>query len=97
MISRSNDRTLGEAIREMLSQYRLEGKLKQARIIEAWPEVVGDLIARHTKDIYIKGRTLFVQLDSPALKNELSYEKTTILNSLNASVGEEVITEVVFR
>jgi len=97
MPRRSNDQTLGAAIREMLSTYRLEGKLRQARIIEAWPKVTGKMITNHTRDIYIKGRKLFVQLDSPALKNELSYSKSQIVEALNEAAGGEVIKDIVFR
>lgn len=92
-----NNQPLGEVIKELLHNYNLEGKLSQARIIEAWPMVTGDMITRHTRDLYIKGRKLFVQLDSPALKNELSYSKTRILDELNKMVGEDVITDIVFR
>ena len=92
-----NNQTLGEVIREMLSSYRLEGKLRQARIIEAWPEVTGKMITQHTRDLYIKGRTLFVKLDSPALKTELSYSKSQIVDSLNEAAGGEVIKDIIFR
>jgi predicted nucleic acid-binding Zn ribbon protein len=93
----SNDQPLGEVIKELLNQYKLESKLKQARLIEAWPEVTGDMITRHTRDLYIKGKTLFVRLDSPALKNELSYSSSDIVMKLNEAVGEEVITKIVFN
>lgn len=92
-----NNQTLGEVIREMLSSYRLESKLQQARIIEAWPEVTGKMITNHTRDLYIKGRKLFVQLDSPALKNELSYSKSQIIDALNEAAGGVVIKDIVFR
>jgi predicted nucleic acid-binding Zn ribbon protein len=93
----SNDQALGDVIKELLQQYNLEGKLKQARIIEAWPEVTGEMIPRHTRDLYIKGRTLFVKLDSPALKNELSYSKSKIILELNKKVGAEVVKDLVFN
>ncbi len=80
----------------MLENYRLGGKLMQARVIEAWPEVAGDMISRHTRDMYFKGKTLFVKLDSPALENELSYSKSSIIASLNEAVGETVVSEIVF-
>lgn len=92
-----NNKALGDVIRELLHDYNLEGKLSQARIIEAWPKVTGDMITKHTRDLFIKGRTLFVYLDSPALKNELSYSKSKILEELNKHVGEEVITNIVFK
>ncbi|RLD34221.1 MAG: DUF721 domain-containing protein [Bacteroidetes bacterium] len=97
MARRSNEQPLGEVIRELLSSYRLEGKLNQARIIEAWPDVTGTMITNHTKDLYIKGSKLFVKLDSPALKNELAYSKGQIIDSLNGIVGGKIITDIVFN
>jgi len=97
MARKTNEQPLGEVIRELLSNYRLEGKLMQARIIEAWPEVTGKMITNHTKDIYFKGSKLFVKIDSPALKNELSYSKGKIVEELNKVVGAEVVKEIIFR
>lgn len=97
MARRSNEQALGEVIRELLTSYRLEGKLLQARVIEAWPGVVGEMITRHTRDIYFKRNKLFVKVDSPALKNELSYSKTRIMDALNEVAGEEVVKEIVFN
>lgn len=91
-----NQGSLGEFIREWLSEHKLDSKLKKARIIEAWPEVTGKMITNHTLDLSIKGTTLFAKLDSPALKTELSYSKNQIIDSLNAAVGEEIISEIVF-
>jgi len=97
MARRSNEQPLGEVIRELLSNYRLEGKLLQARVIEAWPEVTGKMITNHTKDIYFKGSKLFVKIDSPALKNELSYSKGKIIEELNKVVGEAIVSDIIFR
>lgn len=92
----SNNQSIGEVIKELLQHYHLEGKLSQARIIEAWPQVAGEMITRHTRDLYIKGRTLFVKLDSPALKNELGYSKSKIIIELNKAAGEEIVKDLVF-
>jgi len=96
MARKSNQQSLGEVIREMLSSYRLEVKLKQARLLEAWPEVVGEMITKYTRDIYFKRTRLYVKIDSPALRNELSYSKSKIIDSLNDIVGEEIVTDIVF-
>lgn len=93
----SNEQSIGEVIRELLASYRLEGKVNQARVIMAWEEVTGKMISKHTQDLYIKGSKLFVKLDSPALKNELSYSKGKIIELLNKEAGGEVISDIVFR
>lgn len=96
MIKKSNSQSLGEAIREMLKQYKLEKKFDEMDAVTLWPEIVGDMINRHTKNIYIKSGKLFVKIDSPALKNELIYARTKIRDLINEKAGKEVISEVIF-
>lgn len=91
-----SDRPIGDVIKEMIRTYRMEGKLNEVKVLHSWENVVGEMIARHTKDLYIKNHRLFVKIDSPALKNELSYSRTLIVEKLNEAAGGEVIAEVVF-
>lgn len=91
-----NDRPLGEVLKEFLKTYRLEEKVNERKLINAWEAIVGDMIARHTENLYIKRKILFVKLDSPALKNELSYAREKITKSLNTAVGRKVIEDVKF-
>jgi predicted nucleic acid-binding Zn ribbon protein len=92
----STDRPIGEVIREMIQTYRLEGKLNEVKVLHSWEKVVGEMIARHTLDLYIKNKRLFVKVDSPALKNELTYSRSEIAQKLNHEAGGTVIDEVVF-
>ena len=94
---KSNELTLKEAIKELLETYRLKDKLVEIQLIHAWDKVVGKMIAQHTKRIYINKKVLHVKLDSPALRHELSYAKTKIMEMLHKEVGEEVIKEIVFK
>jgi predicted nucleic acid-binding Zn ribbon protein len=55
------------------------------------------MIAKHTKDIYIKNKQLFVTLDSSALRNELSMAKTKIIKMLNEAVGSEIINDIILK
>lgn len=91
----SNDRPLGDVIREIIETYRLEGRLNEIKILHSWENVVGKMIARHTKNLYIRNNKLFVKVDSPALKNELTYSSSLILEKLNAEAGCKVVDEIV--
>jgi predicted nucleic acid-binding Zn ribbon protein len=91
-----NSHKLGDAIREMIEAYGMRSKLSEATLVESWNKVVGKMISNHTKDLYIKNKKLFVRIDSPALKNELTYSRTSIMDSLNEAAGGKVIEEIVF-
>jgi hypothetical protein len=55
------------------------------------------MIAQHTTDIRIERKTLFVRLDSDAIRNELSYAKSLIIKNINNEIGVEAVVEVVIR
>lgn len=97
MKRKANEQSLKEVIDEMLKAYKLDGRLSEVRLINSWEKVVGKMIARHTKDLYISRRKLYITLDSAALRDELSYARTKILNMLNEEAGTEVIEEVIFK
>jgi len=92
----SNDRPIGEVLKELIETYRLEGKLNEIKIVHSWEKAVGKLVARYTRDLYIKNGKLFVKVDSPALKTELTYNTSIIIERLNAEVGSKVIEDIVF-
>ena len=96
-MSRHNEHSLKEAIDQLLKAYKLDDKLAERRLISSWDSVMGAMIAKHTKDLAIRNKQLFVTLDSSALRNELSMAKTKIIKMLNDEVGQEVITEVIFK
>jgi predicted nucleic acid-binding Zn ribbon protein len=94
---RSNDQTLGDAIREFLHSYHLEDKLNETKVIKAWGKIVGSMVEKHTHGLYIRNRILFVKVDSSALRQELSYSRSRLVASLNAEVKGSIIDEIVLN
>ena len=95
-MQRSNEQTLKEVVRELLRTYCWGGKIGEIRLMNSWEKVVGKMISKHTIKLDVRKKVLFVKLDSPALKNELSFAKEKIMKSLNEEVGEVVINKIVF-
>lgn len=92
----SNEQRLKEAIEELLSSYKLHDGLYETKLINSWENVAGKLISKHTENLFIKKDTLYVKLDSPALKNELSFARSKLIKSLNKAVDREVIQNIIF-
>lgn len=88
---------LGDLIKAFYEERRGSGYLDEVKLIEMWPKVVGPFIASHTLDLSINNKVLFVRVDSDALRSELAYSKSLLLQSLNNEVGREVVTEIVCR
>ena len=75
----------------------LETPLLQKRLIDEWPTVMGEAIAKYTEGLYIRNQTLFVHLTIPALRAELSMERKEIVKKLNEQVGSQVIADIRFN
>lgn len=96
-MKRNNAQSIGELIRYYLRQESLETPLNEVRLIKAWPEVLGPAIASYTKELYIKNQVLYVHLTSAVLRQELMMGREILVRNLNAKVGAQVITNIIFR
>ncbi len=93
---RKEVKSIGELILKNLRAQGLETPLQQKRLVEAWPEVMGEMIAGYTQEAYIRNQTLYVRLTSPALRADLAMMRPEIVKKLNAAVGSQVIVEIRF-
>lgn len=74
----------------------LETPLLQYRIINSWPEVMGETIARYTGEVKISDDTLWVKITSPALRQNLMMMRGEITRKMNEHVGAQIIQKVNF-
>ena len=93
----SNEQPIKSAIGAYLKSSRLSGKMAEQKIIAGWAKQMGAMIARHTKEISISNKRLYIQLDSAPLRQELFYSREKIIKILNDEAGERVIEEIIFR
>lgn len=92
----SNETHLGDVIEKLLRAYRLDGKMKELDIIDAWPEMMGIAVANRTKNITIRNKTLYLTMDSAVMREELQHGKQVIIQRVNEKAGFEMITDVWF-
>jgi predicted nucleic acid-binding Zn ribbon protein len=95
-MKRTNTVSIAQVINEVIGEYKIGDKLREARIVTAWSEVLGPL-AKPTDQLYVKNKTLFAILSSSVIRNELSMMRSMLVRNLNEKAGEEVITDIVFR
>ncbi len=67
------------------------------QIEDVWEELMGKTIAKYTDSIQIINKTLFINTTVAPLKNELQFQKATIIQRVNEALGEKVITDVVIK
>ena len=93
----NNDQNLKDVLEQLYKAYGWTEKMDGVRIINSWEKVVGGIIAKHTTNLYVKNKVLYVTLDSSVLRNELHMERTKITTKLNNEIGKKVINEILFN
>jgi predicted nucleic acid-binding Zn ribbon protein len=86
---------IGQVLDKMFDRYKLNSKLTEAKLIQNWPRIVGPIIDKHTRKLEVKGKTLYVYVNNPVLKNELFFQRDQILGNCNEFL-EEVLLEKIF-
>jgi predicted nucleic acid-binding Zn ribbon protein len=93
-LRRNKTITLKEALEDLISEYHLAPKLKEASAINIWQGITGKAIASRTKKIYIKDGVLHIYLTSAVARNELMMLRESLRNQVNLKAGEEIIKEI---
>lgn len=88
-------RTEPQSIRQIIDMV-LDRQAGRSEVLEhrasfMWPQIVGQGINRHTMRRYVAHGVLHVYLDSAALKSELEFQKTHIIEAINSALGSEVL------
>jgi predicted nucleic acid-binding Zn ribbon protein len=93
--SKDDIQSVGQAIRDLLNSYRLTSKFDETQLINSWERIAGKPIAKRTKNLYIRNKVLFVELDSPSMKHDFTLHKSQVLSLFQKEFGAGIITDIV--
>ena len=90
-----NTQHIGQAIQQLLSRYHIKSKFDEANLLASWERLAGKPVAKRTKKLFIRGKVLFVELESPSMKNDLNLHKAQLIEILQKEFGKDVVKEIV--
>lgn len=93
----SNDSAIGDILKEIIAVNKLQSGMDDVLVKEAWQSLMGNGVNHYTKNIVLKNNTLFVELSSSVLREELSFGKDKIIKLINDELGREVVKSVVLK
>lgn len=97
MMKKYNDEPISEVIKQLVEKNNWKAKLFQNKIKEIWLLKMGTTISSYTSELRVRGKKLFIQISSAPLRQELTYNKSKIIDLLNEELGEEYLTDVIIR
>ena len=98
MSKRQNDHLpISTILQEFVVANHLQTGLDKVNVQDAWAQMMGNGVNNYTTSVQLENDTLYVQLSSSVLREELSYGKEKIMAMLNESIGKEIIKKLILR
>jgi hypothetical protein len=92
-----NQKTIKQALGELIKVYHLKSKLSQTKLKVEWEQIMGKTIAKYTEQVFVKDKILFIYTTNAALKNELLYSKEGIIKKVNDAIEEGYVNDVIIK
>jgi len=89
--------SLKDALKDFVETNNLQKGLDKIEVQKLWVKLMGNGVNSYTTSVQLNNHTLYVQLSSSALREELSYGKEKIIIMLNEGFGKELIKKLVLR
>lgn len=84
-------------IEEISQSHGFAGRLWEYRLQKRWKGLVGEVVAAHTWPTRIKFRKLHVAVDNSVWLHQLLYLKATLMENVQAQMGELQLEDIIFR
>jgi predicted nucleic acid-binding Zn ribbon protein len=88
------DNPLKDLISDILRRNGWEHRYQEMEVLRCYREVVGEVIWKKTRESRLHGKTLVLKMDSGPLKQELSYQKTKLMDAINELIGSTAIEKL---
>jgi hypothetical protein len=93
----NNESSIGDVLKEIIQSNKLQPGMDQVSVKEAWVSLMGNGVNSYTKNVTLKGSTLYVELNSSVLREELSHGKSKIIAMINEELRRDIVKDVILR
>tara|TARA_B110000444_G_C18242498_1_gene323728 strand:- start:187 stop:483 length:297 start_codon:yes stop_codon:yes gene_type:complete len=98
MSKRHNDQQkIDDLLKSFVKENKLEKGLDKVNVEAAWRDLMGNGVNNYTNSVKLHQETLYVELSSSVLREELSYGKEKIISMLNEALGKDLINKLILR
>jgi hypothetical protein len=93
----NNESSIGDVLKEIIQSNKLQPGMDQVSVKEAWVSLMGNGVNSYTKNVTLKGSTLYVELTSSVLREELSHGKSKIIAMINEELRRDIVKDLILR
>ncbi len=87
---------VADVVGSVLEKHGLRDQMHRMVVLDLWPEIVGEHVARVTRAVSVSDATLFVEVRTSAWLMELNMMKGEFLERVNVRLPEVPLERIVF-
>lgn len=84
-----------QALDQYMKRFGLQRKVEEIKLVQLWPEIAGEFIARNTSDLQVRDHRLIIRVNSSVIKHQLLISRDTIIQRVNQFMEQEYINDLV--
>ena len=89
--------SLENILKKIFNKPKIKKKLEETEVLNQIEEILGNNLKIYISNKYIKNGILYIHLSSSVLRNELSFQKEGIIESINNKLSKKVVKDIVFK
>ena len=93
---KTNDKSIKDAIEQMLNVYKLKRRFDETSVVAHWPDIVGKPMANRTKELFVRDKKLFLRTESSVVKNQMVLMRQQIIDKINDEAKSVIVEEIIF-
>lgn len=90
-------KSMKDAIDSYLRANGLDTLYREKMVLAKWEELMGKPIALRTDYVTIKEKTLYIEMNSSVMRDELFKRKSKLIDIINAEAGFEMVNAVFLK
>ena len=95
-MQRHTPQSVGDVLRTILEDSRLQGRMDELRAADLWSKIVGKDIASQTSHPTVKNGVMSIGVPNASLRHELLMNRSLLREIINQHIGKETIIEIRF-
>ncbi|ADX67763.1 MULTISPECIES: DciA family protein [Weeksella] len=90
----SNQQSLSELIDFIFKQAGKEELMLEVKAEIAWRKLMGTFLEQWTDKMEVKKGVIYLKINSPAMRNEIIYAKSKIIENINEELDKDYIYDL---
>ena len=89
--------SLENILKKIFNKPKIKKKLEETEVLNQIDEILGNNLTTYIYKKYINNGILYIYLSSSVLRNELSFQKDGIIDSINNKLSKKIVKDIVFK